>query len=1494
MAGPINYSDLFEGLGPGAAEILDFTKNVKGLNSSYKTFAKNLDGDSQKIAAGLATVLAAINGTKTKFEDVNVVSRKSRTTLDELSGTIAKLAKEQQELKDQLAGVAKVQKDTEASTKGLNSALKQQQDALRKAFAAGDMEAAKAAAREILKLKGETDNLSRALRGANSDFTAAAGSFRAMENEARQLDMKLKGLAGGMDSNSAEAQQLKAQLADVNERMRVFTQETGRGYLNVGRYAESLREGVSALNTQRTELLANAAALRTQMQATGLSAEQQERLQNELKQTDAELAKNTASLRQYGVGVKSGSGLTAGLSNSMGGLVQSLTGAYYGIQGIATAMQQGFASNVKYSSELADVRKTTGLTGEAAELLADKLKSLDTPTTLSGLLQIAKVGGQLGYSSEQIFDFTRAIDTAVQALGDDFGGGVESAERIATELGKIASVFKKDLGPDKAQNLLAIGSALNQISADGSATTVFLSDVTQRVGQMASAYGVGLDNVLAMSAVLEESGASAERAGTSLNRLFSTIAGKTKASFEIAKLGDANLTLRQFTKLVNSDFNGAIQAFLRGLNSGGTSTTKVNRLLSTLKLESGEAKNTILALAQNTELFAQRQATANEQLREATSLSAEAAIKTDTLAAAWEKLKNNIVATVTNGTVGAFLKGTIEFFNGGILYSEKYTKTLTQTVNETVSAGKAAKQLATDGKSLFDTYQKLSSSASLTTDEQRKLQLTINELRKKFGDSVAPINQQTGAYELNAKAVQGLIEKNEQLANAQAITLAKQLSDLDKQKKAVEATTSALTKTTDAQAQQLSEIATPDQLKRIQRYLDLAREGSYLSKVGLPVQVTNEQVALVKDLEQGTAQLGKEGLKLETIDRDRAEVLRGLAAMHLTAEQALAFLAGTTKKATKTVDDSIEADKAKKKSVADVAAEEYKRRKQLLEFEADDLERQSKNPANNEEIRLRALRKERGVREEIAKLDLAEGIRQAAQSNKDKINGQKATETTSLLLTEKYKEDVRRLGVKLSKDEIALQNLTLDALSRADQANVEEQIRSAELVRDNINRTYEERQQAAQDVADYQIQLAQLTYDSEIRAAEGALDKIADAERKFEKAKAEAKRSVKFFDSDKAIDDIEKDFAAQQLALEKARSKGLVTEKEYHKQLETLDYQREYSVIAALEREYGVTEETLRRKRDLYNKYNEEVLKGEQEAFDKRMELIQMGLSFTEEVGNAIFQSKADSLSREQELNQKTYDSATKAAGENSLLKQQAEEQYFKKKNDLARKQFENDKKAALFQIALSTAMGVASVLSTGGPARYADAGIGAGILIAGVLASGVAQAAVVLSRQPPLPEYFKGREGGPAEFAWVAERGPELIEGKSGGSRLVEKKQITYLQEGDKVYTADKTRQLLANVPLLREPASAARQDIENTAAYTQKLQQQTQAYLSPFAQDAQAQARDTRMAQIIVNGVVEGTRKALHERPEYQVTEQGIFLFTKTSSGVTKHLNSRHKRNG
>jgi hypothetical protein len=77
--------------------------------------------------------------------------------------------------------------------------------------------------------------------------------------------------------------------------------------------------------------------------------------------------------------------------------------------------------------------------------------------------------------------------------------------------------------------------------------------------------------------------------------------------------------------------------------------------------------------------------------------------------------------------------------------------------------------------------------------------------------------------------------------------------------------------------------------------------------------------------------------------------------------------------------------------------------------------------------------------------------------------------------------------------------------------------------------------------------------------------------------------------------------------------------------------------------------------------------------------------------------------------------------------------------------------------------------------------------------ALGAVQLGIVAAQ--PLPQFYKGTDNAPEGLAWTQERGAEIITDKQG--RVKSKgsskgAQLTKLEKGDKVYTAEKTRQIL------------------------------------------------------------------------------------------------------
>ena len=123
-------------------------------------------------------------------------------------------------------------------------------------------------------------------------------------------------------------------------------------------------------------------------------------------------------------------------------------------------------------------------------------------------------------------------------------------------------------------------------------------------------------------------------------------------------------------------------------------------------------------------------------------------------------------------------------------------------------------------------------------------------------------------------------------------------------------------------------------------------------------------------------------------------------------------------------------------------------------------------------------------------------------------------------------------------------------------------------------------------------------------------------------------------------------------------------------------------------------------------------------------------------------------------------------------------------RTERARQEREN----TLIQIAVDTAAGVAKVL--------AQTGAVAPFVIPSIIALGLAQAAFVASQ--PLPKFATGTMNAPEGLAYTDEKGAELHTDKKGNIKdfgSSKGARIKYLEEGDKIYTASKTKEILSNL---------------------------------------------------------------------------------------------------
>lgn len=155
------------------------------------------------------------------------------------------------------------------------------------------------------------------------------------------------------------------------------------------------------------------------------------------------------------------------------------------------------------------------------------------------------------------------------------------------------------------------------------------------------------------------------------------------------------------------------------------------------------------------------------------------------------------------------------------------------------------------------------------------------------------------------------------------------------------------------------------------------------------------------------------------------------------------------------------------------------------------------------------------------------------------------------------------------------------------------------------------------------------------------------------------------------------------------------------------------------------------------------------DTLNKIMDNVSQAADMMFEALNINVQKQLDALD-------KFYTTDADEAARNADKKYLTEKQYEKKKAELTLKQQKLNKASSLFQIGIQTAMAIMNAMATAPwPVSIIQAAL------AGTM--GAAQLAIAAAK--PLPQYAKGRNGGPGEYALVGEKGPELMYVPEGAS---------------------------------------------------------------------------------------------------------------------------------
>lgn len=315
------------------------------------------------------------------------------------------------------------------------------------------------------------------------------------------------------------------------------------------------------------------------------------------------------------------------------------------LSNIAGAAKDSVGELLEISDAMTGVEKTSGLAAEKVRELWNDFDALDTRTSKKELLDIAQIGGRLGITDkEQLREFTEEIDKIYVALGDSFQGGLEA---VTTKVGKLKNLFEETKQQNYGEALNAIGSALNELGANGTASEENISEFATRIGQLPEALKPTIAQTLGLGAAFEESGIDAEIAASGYSR-FMSVAGTNVEAFAKQMKISAEEARALFETKPEEFFLKFAQS-MKGLGAEGTA-----EVLKGLKLNTLEVQKAIGAAGDNADRFRELMSLAGEAMEEGTSIQEEFNKVNNNTAAIWEKIKKVWKETFTSDLVQGF------------------------------------------------------------------------------------------------------------------------------------------------------------------------------------------------------------------------------------------------------------------------------------------------------------------------------------------------------------------------------------------------------------------------------------------------------------------------------------------------------------------------------------------------------------------------------------------------------------------------------------------------------------------------------------------------------------------------------------------------------------------------------------------------------------------------------------------------------------------------
>lgn len=339
-----------------------------------------------------------------------------------------------------------------------------------------------------------------------------------------------------------------------------------------------------------------------------------------IRRVKAELDKVNAELRQS-------EGMFARMKNTVNDWGASIAAGAAAMAGLVAAGKAAVEAYAEMDQEMANVRKYTGMTAKQVDHLNEEFKKMDTRTSREALNQLAQEAGRLGKQSEEdVLGFVRAADKINVAL-DDLGEGA------TLTLSKLTNIFGDEERLGTERSLLAVGSVINELSQNSTASAPYLAEFAQRLAGVGAQAHMTIPEIMGFAAVLDSQGQKLEMSSTAVSKVIMNL---FKSPEKIAKA--TGMAVTEFSEVCKRSTNEGLLMLLNRLHElGGIDT--LAPVFADMGENGARASAVLSALAGNVDMVRQQQQAANVAFQEAISIDKEFTVQNTTVQADLEKKK---------------------------------------------------------------------------------------------------------------------------------------------------------------------------------------------------------------------------------------------------------------------------------------------------------------------------------------------------------------------------------------------------------------------------------------------------------------------------------------------------------------------------------------------------------------------------------------------------------------------------------------------------------------------------------------------------------------------------------------------------------------------------------------------------------------------------------------------------------------------------------------